>query len=142
RRLRRIALRQQEFLHGRLDGARGELPRQHATVARAVAVGYAVDDGVTQVWHDDEAVLVSPGIAELLAQREGFQLLHLSPRRHVPPWLAAYSPIAVRHWSRTVSAPPRSSSDLMLMTLTALRSGVPGGAATSVRTERRPISVA
>ncbi len=62
-----LALRQQENLDGALDGARGVLPRQHAAIARSVAVGYAIDDGVTEIGHDHEAVFVHLGMAEFLA---------------------------------------------------------------------------
>ncbi|MNT89278.1 hypothetical protein D3C72_2299820 [compost metagenome] len=62
-----LSLRQEEDFDGALDGARGELPRQHAAIAGSVAVGYAVDDGVTEIGHDHEAVFVHLGMAEFLA---------------------------------------------------------------------------
>src|SRR5690606_40363810 len=68
------ALREHKGLDGPLDGLRGELPREHSAIARTVAVGYAVDDGVTAVWQDHETIFAGLWMAELPAPRERFKM--------------------------------------------------------------------
>jgi len=136
-------LLEQEAFRRPLDGARGKLSRQHAPIARAVAVGNAVDHRIAGAGDGDETVFIGLRMTELLPLRERFE-------KHDPAiwWeksrsrssATASASRLIRRWPcATRQAPRRRRRNRWRLDVDQRRSARLGGrpdGATSIRTER------